>query len=252
MTLFVLAGTPRTGSNLLTHALASVGLGPVDEIFSRASLADAGVGAPTPDGLRAYLARRIEAGDGGATVGVKIFWHQVRGRGIETPIGELFTGRPRPVVFHLHRRDVPLQAVSILRAYASGRFARYVEGDNRRHLYQDAYWGPTGAAAAARLREQRGDLYDFGDLRRIIGHIESDNEAWHALYRSTGVPVHPVCYEDVAADLTGQVETMLGLIGVDREIAGDYRSPLGVQRDDLSYDLARRLREDLFAVGDLR
>jgi LPS sulfotransferase NodH len=252
-TLFLIASTPRTGSNLLTHALNAVGLPQVEELFSRACLADAGVMDKLGDdsALRNYLVREIEQYTGLLPWGMKIFWHHVQDYGLQRLItsllcGQIYSGRVAVILGY--RRDVTLQAVSVLRAYASGRFASCA-GNGQRFLYDDAFWGAPGVVAAARRREASGDIYDFDDLFRIIRCIEQGNRAWRSLFADSGISYHAVCYEDLADNLPDQIASVLRYLEVARALPDNFRAPLRVQRDKDSYQLAERFRQDRMLIN---
>lgn len=257
--MYLVAGTPRTGTTLLCHALRAAGAGWPGEWFSRALLARAGLSSLTAPGgdvaavkaCRGYLLDRLRQTCRHGVSGFKLHWHQldqlVRA-GTGAAVEEFLTGRlagARVRAVLVTRSPVDVQAVSVLRAYASGEFAVDV-ADRRTVLrYDDAFWGPPGVVAAARERLAAGDVYDFDDLARISAAIERANRAWRRYLCELDVPTRHVAYDDLAADLVGTTNAVLADLGVPERLAAGYRPSLVVQRDAASARLVSRFRADL-------
>jgi LPS sulfotransferase NodH len=257
--VYVIAGTPRTGSTLLCRALAAAGAGEPAEWFSREHLARAGLSYLAAPGdtdrqrsievCRGYLRQRLTQTCRNGVSGFKLHWHQLEqlmNAGAGEVVHELLAGRLLPGRVHavlVTRSPVDAQAVSVLQAYASGVFA--VDGHGRRTVlrYDDAFWGPPGVAAAARDRLAAGDVYDYADLTRICTAIERANEQWRGYLQAVAVPARHVSYAELAGDLVSCTNAILADLAVPGLDAA-YRPALLVQRDAATTTLLHRYRTD--------
>jgi LPS sulfotransferase NodH len=247
--IYLVAGTARTGSNLLCHALAAAGVPRAEEAFSRATIQDSGLrfsdGSHKEDVIR-YL-KWFTSRSQDARCGIKIFWHQVAGFRLEEILEDLLAGRlghKKVKMIFLRRRDTELQAVSTLRSYATGEFASRRDREEARYLYDDAFWATPGGVASARERMSKGDLYDFDDLDRIERHIKESNTAWLRFFQRTGTEYLAFYYEDLADDFAGTANSTIDWIGFDGALPEDYLPLHLVQRDEESYRLAARFRKE--------
>jgi LPS sulfotransferase NodH len=265
--VYLVAGTPRTGTTLLCEALAAAGAGEPAEWFSRAQLAEAGLSyLATPgdsdrrrsiEACRGYLLQRLRQTCRNGVSGFKLHWHQLAqlmAAGTGEAIHELLAGRVLPARIHtvlVTRSPVDVQAVSVLRAYASGVFAVDEHGRQTILRYDDAFWGPPGVAAAARARLAAGDVYDYADLNRIGRTIERANEQWRGYLRALGVPTRHVGYDDLASDVVSCANTVLADLAVPGLDAA-YRPALRVQRDAATAAMLHRYRTDLARTAGQR
>jgi LPS sulfotransferase NodH len=258
--VYLVAGTPRTGTTLLCEALTVAGAGRPYEWFSRLHLSEAGLSHLTAtggtgdvdvaDACRRYLGERIRQSCCDGVAGFKLHWHQLEQlarTGASAGIDELLGGRLVPARVHVilvTRSPVDHQAVSVLRAYASGVFAVDRAGSETIIRFDDAFWGPPGAAATARARLDAGDVYDYGDLKRICQVIERANSGWRRYLRALAVPIHHIEYDDLAGDLATATNTLLARLGVASRVANGYRPSLVVQRDAATAAMLGRFRTD--------
>jgi LPS sulfotransferase NodH len=264
--VYLVAGTPRTGTTLLCEALAAAGAGRPYEWFSRLHLAQAGLSYLTADGgvsdvdaaeaCRRYLRERIQQSCHNGVAGFKLHWHQLEQltrTGASTGIDELLGGRlvsgPVRVVL-VTRSPVDQQAVSVLRAYASGVFAVDKAGSETTLQYDDAFWGPPGAAAVARVRLAAGDVYGYADLKRICQVIERANSDWQRYLQAAAVPTHHTGYDDLAGELVTATNTVLARLGVASRLGNGYRPSLVVQRDAATIAMLNRFRADVAREAD--
>jgi LPS sulfotransferase NodH len=266
-TVYLVAVTPRTGTTLLCQALAAAGAGEPGEWFSRADLAKAGLsGLATPGAAepersvavcRAYILDRLRRTCRNRVSGFKLHWHQLAQlvrAGAGEVVRELLSGRLVPARVHailVTRSPADVQAVSVLRAYASGLFA--VDGAGARTVlrYDDAFWGPPGIVAAARARLVGGDLYDYADLRRICEALEQANAGWRDYLDGIGTPTWHTSYEDLASDPPGRTNEVLAMLGVPA-LPATYRPTLVVQRDAATVAMLERYRSDAARARALR
>lgn len=257
--VYLIAGTPRTGTTLLCEALAAAGAGEPAEWFSRAQLAKAGLSSlATPGGsdrrrsieaCHGYLRQRLRQTCRDGVSGFKLHWHQLAQlmkAGTGEVVHDLLAGRMLPARIHavlVTRSPVDVQAVSVLQAYASGVFAIDDHGRQTILRYDDAFWGPPGVAAAARARLAAGDVYDYADLTRIGTTIEQANEQWRDYLCALAAPTRHVSYDDLANDLVSCTNTVLddlALPGLDTA----YRPALLVQRGAATTAMLHRYRAD--------
>jgi LPS sulfotransferase NodH len=263
--VYLIAGTPRTGTTLLCEALAAAGAGEPAEWFSRAQLAKAGLSylaAPGDSDRRrsieachGYLLRRLEQTCRNGVSGFKLHWHQLAQlmkAGTGEVVHELLAGRMLPARIHtvlVTRSPVDVQAVSVLQAYASGVFAVDEHGRQTILRYDDAFWGPPGVAAAARARLAAGDVYDYADLNRISTTIERANEQWRGYLHALAAPTTHVSYDDLASDLVSCTNTILADLAMPGLDAA-YRPALLVQRDAATTAMLHRYRAAVSPTAD--
>jgi len=258
-TVYLIAGTPRTGTTLLCQALTAAAAGQPDEWFSRANLATAGLShlasprnadrGRAVEACRGYLVDRLRRTCRNGVSGVKLHWHQLaqlQRAGTSGAIDDLLAGRLLPARVRavlVTRSPVDAQAVSVLRAYASGVFAVGAAGQRTILRYDDAFWGPPGVAAAARARLAAGDVYDYADLGRICAAIEQANGRWRDYLRAAAVPTRQVSYDDLCTGLVPCANAILADLAVPGLRPG-YRPGLVVQRDSVSTAMLYRYRAD--------
>lgn len=96
---------------------------------------------------------------------------------------------------HLHREDVPAQAVSWHRAE------------------QTNLWHRTGGEE--REEPQREPRYGFAQIRELARAIEEHNSAWRGWFAGVGVRPYVVRYEDLDADPVGVARGVLDFLGLE-------------------------------------
>jgi LPS sulfotransferase NodH len=258
-TVYLIAGTPRTGTTVLCQALSAAGAAEPTEWFSRAQLSNARLSyLTTPGGTdralsvaacRGYLLDRLRQTCRKGVSGFKLHWHQLAQlmrAGNGGPVNELLSGQLVPArirVVMVTRSPVDVQAVSVLRAYASGVFATDGAGSQTILRYDDAFWGPPGVAAAARARLETGDVYDYADLKEICETIAQANEQWRGYLRALGTPTRHISYDDLASDLVACANAILADLALP-DLTAAYQPALVVQRDAVTAAMLQRYRAD--------
>jgi trehalose 2-sulfotransferase len=267
---YFICGTPRTGSSLLLGLLDSTGVAGHPQAYFRApdELAWAARwGLPhTPDGglhhsgphhdgldysgldyggldyggldyggfVRAALAHGST--DNGV-FGAKLMWGtldelvakltplypDLRGRDLDLLTAAF--GRTRFV--YLRRDDVVAQAVSWLRAEQSGAW----------------YVGGRGEIPGPREPE-RPPRYDPDRIRELVRTIEEHNAAWEDWFASAGVRPHRLSYDELAADMSGAVQGILDVLGVQLPDGRAITPRHHRQADDLNAQWTTRFRAD--------
>lgn len=187
----------RSGSTLLGEALHRAGgLGLPLEYFhagARPALAERW-GTPDLDSYAAAVVRHRT--DPTGTLGVKLFWRDVRelcaerGTSVAATLGELF---PNPTWIFLTRQDRLRQAVSQMTARASGVWRRIPGVDDR---------------AARGMPE-----YSFEELAAHLADIGESLAAWETWFREAGIEPLRVTYEALQADYEGTVRALLAALG---------------------------------------
>ncbi len=171
----VVACTPRTGSSLLCRGLRAYGLGNFNEWFRG-------------EGVRSQelqLARARLGTDSEGVFGCKVHWHQMtRLLRWAVAIEDVF---PSAGWIHLYRRDTAAQAMSLLRAEATG------------------YW-------FAQSPESPPDV-DLSELAYVDRVLQFHDHCWTAWFASRGIDPYRIAYEDLAVNpqaTTGGVAHILG------------------------------------------
>jgi LPS sulfotransferase NodH len=257
--VYLVAGTPRTGTNMLCEALTAAGAGHPEEWFSRRRLAKTelvrrwpseAAGTERAAACRAYLLDLLRRTCRNGISGFKLHWHQLQrltDLGCHSAIdellsGELLSARVRAVL--ITRSPVDVQAVSVLKAYASGVFAVDHAGREVTYRHDDAFWGPPGVAAAARARLAAGDLYNFADMQRICHAIERANEDWRRYLRRLHVPIPELSYDELAGDVVARTNETVAHLGVPVRLPPGYQPGLLIQRDATSAGIVARFRRE--------
>ncbi|ADG76459.1 Stf0 sulfotransferase [Cellulomonas flavigena DSM 20109] len=214
---YVVACQERTGSNLLCGALsAQGGLGAPDEWLGRSRLhqrlVDSGTaapsstpGAPRPGDLDAYVDAMAARTAPGAVFGAKVHWYQLAAALDDGWLDDVRGAVPRAarsdaVVVRLRRRDRVAQAVSMLRAQATGTYVAPADGsavDEVRH--PEPYWATGG-----------GDPLE--EIERVVGTIDAHDARWSQHLAALDVPVLEVDYEWLTADYDATVRDVLAFL----------------------------------------
>jgi LPS sulfotransferase NodH len=225
---YLLCAMPRSGSSLLSEALAALGcLGTPIEYFDRTgAYAWLTERWGCPD-LRAYVdllhRRRRSAG---GVFGAKVHWFQVRelaaGLGVDEPaaIRAVF---PRCRFVYLHRRDRDRQAVSWAVARQTG-------------------WWSDGAGVYTGARPVPS--YRFDLVEECRRDLEAGEAAWRALFAAAGARPLEVAYEDLVASLGPTVAEVAAFLGERVDPAAVPPPRLRRQADGLSEEMVERYRAD--------
>lgn len=195
---YVLASSPRCGSNMLARALWHTGVAGFPEDY----LADAhvldyferrGFDADDPDGLPAAHVRalmRCRTSPNGV-FGIKV--HAGHLAALEVDPHELLCA---PRYIHMVRRDRLRQAISYTVAEQTGVWI--VDGT---HL-------PTGRASST-------PRYDHDGIRRHLRMLDHDAATWARYFDRHRVTPHVVVYEDLLARYEDGVRGCLAFLGVE-------------------------------------
>ncbi len=235
---YVIAATERSGSSLLSRALAGTGvLGAPEEYLNpdvRAAFsAQWGCGA----GLGPYIdAVHAAATTPAGLLGAKVHWDHFVNTRAEAGAGSADPRRyetssefierlfPAPRVIRLVRMDLDAQAVSLLRAADSN------------------VWGVTEDGPPPERT-----AYDFARLEAYRRLIETGELGWERLIRELGAQTLVVTYEQLAGDYEATVKAVASFIDPGIEVV----VPPAVnrrQRDEWSLELIERYRAERLAL----
>ncbi|MGN9812674.1 Stf0 family sulfotransferase [Micromonospora sp. BQ11] len=242
---YFVCATPRTGSSVLLGLLESTGVAGRPQAYFRSPdeplWADrwdlprtAGGGFDYADYVRAALAAgRTDNG----VFGAKLMWGTLDEvvdkltavhpdlRGDDVALLDRAFGRTGFVF--LRRDDVVAQAVSWLRAEQTGRW--FVGGNGE-------ISGDSGEGHEPR--------FDPDGIRGFVETIREHNAAWEAWFATWGIRPHRVSYEDLDADMTGAVHSVLDFLGIDLPEGGGGVVPRHRrQADELNRRWIARYRE---------
>ena len=163
-------------------------------------------GAPWPADLDAYVDAMAARTAAGVVFGAKVHWYQLAAALEDGWLDDVRGVVPRAarcdaVVVRLRRRDRVAQAVSVLRAQATGTYVVPADGsavDEVRH--PEPYWAAGG-----------GDPLE--EIERVIGTIDEHDARWSQHLATLDVPVLEVDYESLTADYEGTVREVLTFLG---------------------------------------
>lgn len=179
----LVASTPRCGSHMLGHAMASTGLlGVPFEYCNPANLAEwkRRLGTATTEATLAALMRRRTTGNG--VFGIKAHYEHCAQMG--GPAG-LFAALPGLRVVHLRRADVLRQAISFAIAKQTGVWIR----------------GQEATAEAA--------VYDPDLIAACLDDIAVQNALWTSAFAERGIEPLSLYYEQVQRDLPAAVASVV-------------------------------------------
>jgi trehalose 2-sulfotransferase len=201
---YVICSTPRSGSSLLSEALAGTGcLGTPLEYFDRTSAhGDLRLRWGCPD-MACFVRclHRYRVGPDGV-LGVKLHWFQLADvtaelaaneparRGYERARAAMERIAPGAALVHVQRHDRDRQAVSWAVAELTGCWER--RGSDEVPTVDDV------------------DPAHIADCRR---RIEENERAWAQFFHRTGQPVASVTYEELVADYEASVRRVTSRLG---------------------------------------
>ncbi|MEW2403458.1 Stf0 family sulfotransferase [Streptomyces sp. NPDC046862] len=271
---YLVLGSPRTGTNLLCHALRVSGqAGDPDEWYGLSRLhrtlrdwdlahPESRPDAPQATDWAAYQQRLLEKTGSGGRFGVKVFYYHVerlfRTKQISSPVELLPEGHRADVrVILVARRDVVGQAVSMAIASRSGIFAD-VPGERFVPTATKVAWWREGPppALVRDTDELTADAFDAAEIHQIVTAVRRHQDVWEQWLDSTRLPRVRVTYEDIVNRREDTLQAVFDVLGMpDR--ASEYTNPgLRRQATSLNQEIAERYREWLrgnpHAVDDAR
>lgn len=229
MNYFVCA-TPRSGSSLLCAALAATGVaGWPFEYFQEPVLqkccADWGIAPPVEvvEYLR-LLSERTRTGNG--VFGAKLMYGNLASLLQRLPPDRVLGENVLPGLrfVRIVRRDTVRQAISTLRAS------------------QTEHWS---SEQAQTLPARAEPSYDFAQLEEGINRIRRQTAKWDRFFAQLPTPPALVCYEDLAADLEGNIRRVLAYLGIEPGTPL-FPRPMTLRRqgDSLNEEWLARYRRD--------
>jgi LPS sulfotransferase NodH len=223
---FVLASTPRSGSNMLARALWHTGVAGFAEdyfadefaldYFERWGFAD----DDAESLLRRYVRKLMEVRTSpNGVFGVRV--HASHLRHLEMDLHDLLQS---PRYFWIQRRDRLGQAISYAMAEQTGSWI------------VDGTYLPLGET----LAEPR---YSYADIRLHLHMLDRDVATWQEYFDRRDLNPHVVVYEDLLEDYQQGVLDCLKSLGVAAD--GPVPEP-GIRRQasDVNLDWARRYERD--------
>jgi LPS sulfotransferase NodH len=225
-TVYVIAATPRTGSNLLCEGLSATGVAGVPQEYFAPDFVTMwrsrwGLDASSGPGAFVETALRHGTSSNGVTA-FKIQWmHVARLAGclglVEAEV--LPTLLPGAAFVNTVRRDRRAQALSWFRAIETREWGRLAGS-------------PAPPAPAL----------DVEAMVRLEAHIAWQQAAWEAYFAAAEVVPLTVEYESLDADYRGQLSRVLRFLGLDASAAEAVPAPrLARQADDVTVRWRRQL-----------
>lgn len=210
MKVYIIASTPRCGSNWLCAWLRGCGAGNPREYFHRDTWLEEIIAHNPPD-IRC----------------VKVFWNHVLRRNNSNPgefldsaVRQLSEGQPVEWVY-LSRRDKLRQAVSLLRVHNGGGWTQ--------------------------IRTPRQDVsldYDPITIQLNLRYLNGLALDWLYYFKSRQITPLQVVYEDMCADIEREVKRVLFHIGV-----GEYQAVDIPLRKQAGQDVERLVTRYRAEVG---
>jgi trehalose 2-sulfotransferase len=215
-TYYIVASTPRTGSNLLCGGLRKSGAGNPHEYFEPEDVKwRTEVGVSVDDSYELFVEAAKRHGTRGDVCGMKIHWPHVADLARKTG----FRGRPDDVLEHhfpgalyvnIVRRDRLAQALSWFRALETNEWFRL----------------PGGAPPA------EPPSLDPYAVRALMVTIERQQTDWMHYFRKRGIRPLTVQYEELVSDRRGQIGRVLAFLGRDPAAAAVIPDPQLIQQAD--------------------
>jgi LPS sulfotransferase NodH len=241
---YVLASTPRCGSNMLQRALWRTGqAGAPEEYFAPGYVHDylarwpeigRSGSAPTDGYLGIDVERYLELlfrhrSSPNAVFGVKFHSSHLaafHAAGIDP--AELLAS---PVFIWVRRRDLLRQAISWYLAEETGVWI--VDGD----------WLPLDTPRAE-------PEYDYSDLKSRVAQLQTEDARWAAYFHERAVRFLVVYYEDLCASYDAIVKSCFAFMGLN--VPEAIEEP-GIQRQasDRNANWRSRLEDDLAQAGEV-
>ncbi|MDM4772586.1 Stf0 family sulfotransferase [Solimonas sp. SE-A11] len=209
----ILISHPRSGSTLLAEALhAAGGLGNPLE-YLHAGFRPTFARRWQAESLPQYLTKlhRLRT-DPGGTLGIKLFWRDLRETAVEAgirsdqgpnppPGGEDYMALhthlqrvlPNPVFVYLYREDRLRAAISAYIASKTGVFR---------------------ALTPEQLQRTRREVeYDYEGIRQALAAFDAAHAHWRAYFAASGIRPLRLSYEELQADYHGSVTNVITSLG---------------------------------------
>ncbi|MFJ9085798.1 Stf0 family sulfotransferase [Streptomyces sp. NPDC102384] len=264
---YLVLGSPRTGTNLLCHALRVSGeAGDPDEWYGLSrlheTLSDWGLAhpesrpeAPQAKSWTAYQNRLLEKTSSSGRFGVKVFYYHVerlfRTGQITSPV-ELLpeSHRQRVRVILVSRRDVVAQAVSMAIASRTGIFAE-VPGKKPVRIPTRLAWWREGPPPALAEQTDRLTAEAFAplEIHQIVNAVRRHHDLWATWLESTTIPRLCVTYEDLIDHREATLQAAFDLLDVSDRASLHSDPGLLRQATDLNQQVAENYREWLLNQG---
>lgn len=224
ITSYIIAATPRTGSNLLCGLLIRTQVaGNPQEVFDPGTEAKwrAETGVSMDEGYGRFVEGAKRYGTRGDVYGMKIHWMHVAA--LAHNVG--FRGRPEDVLEHLFpgalfvnivRRDRLGQALSWFRASETNEWWR---------------WEGAPHVEPPRLDSDR--------VRALMVEIDRQQSEWLRYFHERGITALTVEYEELVSDRSGQLGRVLAFLGKDPAAAAEIPDPRRIRQAD---DVTERWR----------
>ncbi|MES0833706.1 Stf0 family sulfotransferase [Nocardiopsis tropica] len=257
---YLVLGSPRTGTNLLCHALHATGqAGEPAEWYGTSSLhenlaaqelahPDSRPEAPRATDWAAYQRALLGRTGSGNRFGVKVFLYHLepllKSGQMASPVDLLPDGYRDDVrIITVSRRDVVAQAVSMIIASRTGIFVDVPGVAPRRVPTTTTWWreGPP-AALVTNPEELTADLFDSAEVHQLITAIRRHHSTWSDWLADTRFPTLSVTYEDLVDRRESVLSSTFELLGIHTR-AAEFTDP-GPRRQAtaLNDELAARYR----------
>jgi len=260
---YIIAASPRCGSNLLCEALWSTGLaGRPEEHFlvwimavREPELLQADFVKPWLVPPPLFLEKVLAKGTGpNGVFGVKIMWNDFdividkmrtipRYGGLE-PSELLKAAFPNLRYIHITRSDRVRQAVSLAKALQSHKWTDlepWILAEN----------GPVAPADRERIQasrqrvSERSLAYDFDQIALLEDDLRKQDASWEAYFAESGIEPYRVVYEEFAEAYEQTAMDILGFLGIPGpDEIGPLRRAMKKQTDAVNEEWTRRFKED--------
>jgi LPS sulfotransferase NodH len=218
-TCYLIAASPRSGSQLLGNLLAATGLaGNPDEHFNPWHLGDATNFFPDdllygPEHIQRFIATTNTPN---GVFGTKAHFLQVTNF---VGLDRLESLYPTPLKYiHLRRKDVERQGISLARAAQT-----------------DSY--------NSDMPEQDAPVYNYHQIWQCIREVRVQDKGWKTYFHNQGIEPFVVIYEELAADRARILKGVLESLGVSLPL--DFQVPethLKKQADSLTDEWVEKFR----------
>lgn len=230
---YIVAATPRCGSNLLCTLMHQTGvLGAPAEYWNyikRHSPKQRKTGTGMMERLEAtspadYLTKLIACRTSkNGVFGVKLHFRRFEQalRGLPQMLDML-----APVSWiYIVRQDTVAQAVSLAKGLQTGVFTSWRQG---------------------KMQQMPSVTYDQSLIARSLERLEAQNESWRRWFEANNIEPHMVYYEQLAADNSGTLSRVIEFLGVQND-EPDRVIPRTIERqgDSSNKEWATRFRREL-------
>ena len=241
---YVICTSPRSGSTLLCKLLAATGVaGNPDSYFHRPSIRswaeDLGVTQNPSASDRELLEVILRTAIAKGTLNTGVFGLRLQRHSFEffiEQLGVLFPGHSKDVArfqaafgrtlfVHLTRRDKVAQAVSYVKARQTGLWHAAPDGTE-----------------LERLSPPRAPVYNANEIRACFEEMTTHDSNWEHWFVASEIDPLRITYEELSADPTKALWTMLDCLGLARGAACGVEPGVAKLADDTNQDWAARFR----------